>query len=605
MPVYYDASLISPAPFVSINKDYVRGSDGKKIGATYSITLEGTFLAHKGSPNKTGTFTSIPGLGQSYEEPANQAVEQDELQYSLFNKSSALRKVFSRDGRRLDLLTWKKDGDGKYTIGYYCFPRVISVSIDDNRYIEPMPYTVTLEVDEIFHTSDLSNTLGLEDFKNANLNITTEETENFTEKFLFKGNNRIYLSDASESWSISEADSNAPITNFGTSSSILNDGVASKQSPIYEVTHTISAVGKRAYGPVQEGSVSPGGLIRDAWENAKIWVQHRVGVGERVGGDPKDYVSYEEIFGNPEGKIKGYKKDRKNSTTFQGNDWGGLLSREGSDNALTNYKPVNVIRSQDVDISSGSYSITESFLLIDTGQFYEPDVSSGPFKVTEEVNVDESYDYSGNVSTVTVNCTITGYDERGGSNNQASQYDIISVSKYTNALSRYDAVWSGDTGEENAFLLAKSYGEDVSSLHSHPVSKTIAKNEKSGTITVVFVFNTRSNNLGLTEAPLSETISIVYNNPVPKVAVIEVPGRSSGPVLQPMGTQSIASVSVTIDITLPRGSSDYGAMTSAVTAAIKQYQPSGGVVYRTADNENYDIWSKKYSRTVTWNYQDC
>ena len=270
MPVYYDSSLISPAPFVSISKDYVRGSDGKKIGATYSITLEGTFLAHKGSPNKTGTFTSIPGLGGSYEEPANDSVEQDELQYALFNKASALRKAFSRDGRRLDLLTWKKDGSGNYTIGYYCFPRVMSVSIDDNRYIEPMPYTVTLEVDEIFHTSDLSSTLGLEDYKNANLNITTEESENFTEKFHIRGNHRIYLSDASESWSIAETEPNSAITDFGLPASPVSDGGAAKQSIVYEVTHSVSATGKRAFGPVQEGSITPGGLIRDAWEMLKF-----------------------------------------------------------------------------------------------------------------------------------------------------------------------------------------------------------------------------------------------------------------------------------------------------------------------------------------------
>ena len=509
MPVYYDSNLLSPAPMASISKDYVRGSDGKKIGATYSITLEGTFIAHKGSPNKTGTFTSTPGAGESYEEPTNQAVEPDELQYALFNKSSAIRNVFSRDGRRLDLLTWKKDDDGQYSIGYYCFPRVISVSIDDNRYIDPMPYSVTLEVDEIFHTSDLSTTLGLEDFKNANLNIITEESENFTEKFTIKGNHRIYLSDASESWSISEADSNAAITDFGTLEAIVGDGVSAKQSPIYEVTHSISATGKRAFGPTNEGSTTPGGLIRDAWENAKIWVQHRVGVASRIGGDPKDYVSYEEIIGNPDSKIKGYKKDRKNSTTFQQNDWGGILSKEGSVNPLviTNYSPVNVIRSQDVDISSGSYSISETFLLIDTNQFSS--------KVTEEVNIDESYDYSGDVSTVTVNCNITGYDER--SSNKAEEYNLISVSKYSNALARYDATWSGDTGEANAFLMAKSYGEASSSLHSHPISKTIAKNEKSGVISVSFVFNTRTNNLSLSTAPLSETISVSYSNPVPKV----------------------------------------------------------------------------------------
>jgi len=599
MPVYYDQSLLSPAPFVSINKDYVRGSDGKKIGATYSITLEGTFLSHKGSPSKTGTFTGYGGLGSSYEEPANESVEPDELQYALFNKASALRKVFSRDGRRLDLTSWIKDGTGNYSIGYYCFPRVLSVSIDDNRYIEPMPYSVTLEVDEIFHSSDLSSSLGLEDFKNAGLNITTEESENFTEKFTIKGNHRIYLSDANESWSISEADVNASVTNFGIPSAPIADGGASQQSITYQVTHSVSAVGKRAFGPTQEGSISPGGLIRDAWENAKIWVQHRIGVSSRVGGNPKDYVGYDELIGNPDGKIKGVRKDRKNSSTIGNHDWGGILSRADGTTKQSNpasyYTPVNVVRTQDVDVSSGSYSVTETFLLIDTNHFDS--------KVTEEVDVDESYDYTGDVSTVTINCNIAGYDEK--SSNNAEGYDTIGNSKYTNALARYNSTWDTDTGEANAYLLAEAYGE--STLHPHPISKTVAKNEKAGTISVSFVFNSRTNNLNLTKVPISETINIVYQNPVPKVAVIEVPGRSAGPVLQPMGTQSIASASITVDVQLPRDSTDeeYDAMTQAVTDKIKDYQPSAGVVYRTSDQENYDVWTKKYSRAVTWNYQVC
>ena len=74
-----------------------------------------------------------------------------------------------------------------------------------------------------------------------------------------------------------------------------------------------------------------------------------------------------------------------------------------------------------------------------------------------------------------------------------------------------------------------------------------------------------------------------------------------------MGTQSIASASITVDVQLPSESSDtdYDAMTQAVTDTIKDYQPSGGVVYRTSDSENYDVWTKKYSRSVTWNYQSC
>ena len=605
MPVLYDNSQLTPAPFVDISKDFVKSNDGKKIGATFSITLQGTILAYKGSPKKTGAFHKTP-VGA---EPSGDSGEADEIQYALFNKASAIRKLFATEGKRLDLLTWKKDGNEEYTIGCYCFPRVSSISIDDNRYIEPLPYTISLEVDEIFHTSDLSSTLGIEDWKNASTNITFEQIENFSEKGPWRGNNRIYLSDASESWGIEEADINSPITLF--SSSILPDGQVSKQSPVYQVTHQLSATGKRAFGPSADsegGGGTPlptaGGLIRDSWENAKIWVQNRVGVGARTGGNPKfDYVEYKELFGNNKledesATLRGAYKDRKYSQIFQQVDWGGIVSSEFANvaaNMLDNYVPVNIIRNQDVDTQGGSYSVTERFLLIDYTNF--------PYHVSEEVNIDESYDYAGNTSSVTVNVTMQGHEIRGTT---AATYDYITKTKYASALERYEASWDGADGESNAYNVGRNYSE-ASSLHSHPVSKTVAKNEKSGTINLSFVFNNRTNNLALTSAPVSESISISYQNAVPKIASIEVPGRAAGPVLQDMGTQSIASASITIDVTLAAESSDsdYTAMTQKVTSKIKAYQPTASVVYRTSDQETYDVWTKKYSRSVTWNYQNC
>ena len=73
MPVLYEdssnndtASALIPAPFVNISKDYNKTSDGKKIGSTYTINLEGTILPDKGSPHSDATFyTSADGSPNS------------------------------------------------------------------------------------------------------------------------------------------------------------------------------------------------------------------------------------------------------------------------------------------------------------------------------------------------------------------------------------------------------------------------------------------------------------------------------------------------------------------------------------------------------------
>jgi len=175
MPVLYQDKQLTPAPFVDISKDYIKSSDGKKIGSTYNITIEGTILPHKGSPNRDGTWASVT----TGEYPADQVVESHEIQASIFNKSSAIRLLFATEGKRLDLLTWRKDQSGNYTVGYYCYPRINNISINDNRYLSPLTYTVSMEVDELFHTTtiadwevggtdpNLSLSIGQEDLRSA------------------------------------------------------------------------------------------------------------------------------------------------------------------------------------------------------------------------------------------------------------------------------------------------------------------------------------------------------------------------------------------------------------------------------------------------------
>ena len=58
-PGYNKAFYISPAPFVDISKEYQKMNNGEIIGVQYSITLNGTLVADRGSPRHT-PFAGAP-----------------------------------------------------------------------------------------------------------------------------------------------------------------------------------------------------------------------------------------------------------------------------------------------------------------------------------------------------------------------------------------------------------------------------------------------------------------------------------------------------------------------------------------------------------------
>jgi len=366
---------------------------------------------------------------------------------------------------------------------------------------------------------------------------------------------------------------------------------AIKELPLYNISHSISATGKRAYGPTSSSNNAPKGLIRDAWENAKIWVENRVGVDIKAAdADPKDYVTKEELLGTTTSP-RAVNKDREYDGVLQTLDWGGILSSEADSIDIAHYAAFNVVRTQQVNVYSGTYSITESFLYANKTTF--------PHDVTEDVSVDLSYDLASGLSTVTLNATITGFRET--SDGGAENYDTTANSKFTNANTRYGS-WS----DSNANTLAKALSGNTS-LNGKPTSKTVAKNEIAGTVSLAYVFNDRPNNLALSDVPVSQTLTITDNGQADAFATIAVPGRASGPVLQNLGTKTGPS-SRTVACSVVMGPDYTGTglqVAGNVYSEIYDYKPQYSSVYKTADTQTYDPWAKSYSRSVTWQYQSC
>jgi hypothetical protein len=137
------ANFIIPAPFVQVNKAYDRTGDGAVIGVRYSITLTGTLVAHRGSPDYSGLFSL------NTTDPRNEAnvPSETEMYKSIQNKQMAMRKLFAHHNEGGELHIIPLDG-GK--LGLKCNPRIVSMDFNQaSGQPNLMTYTIQLETDEL------------------------------------------------------------------------------------------------------------------------------------------------------------------------------------------------------------------------------------------------------------------------------------------------------------------------------------------------------------------------------------------------------------------------------------------------------------------------
>ena len=214
MPVIYDGKKITPAPFFNVEREFNKTEDGTIIGNSYSITIVGTCLPDRGSPNSTGDFSTTSDL-------ADESIPDNERLKSLLRKQTALRDLFADEGKTLEIQPWDDSTPWK------CNPRSIKLSIPDDKWVTHFDYTITMEADRVYFTG------------------AADGEDDFTE----------FVETASESWAVET----------------LEDAPASLDYPrTYRLTHTVSAKGKRFFNDSEE-------LVSNAWEQARLYVLPRLG----------------------------------------------------------------------------------------------------------------------------------------------------------------------------------------------------------------------------------------------------------------------------------------------------------------------------------------
>lgn len=293
----YNSKRIIPAPFVQIQKQYVRVGQ-EKVGTTFTLTLNGTIVAYKGSPASTngpiggdsagdwnGRF--FIGAGTTY--PSDESVASIDRLSSIFRKQEAIRELFSTDGQLLEF-------QSAANTPLKCRPRINGITFEEGIWTDVYKYTIELECETI-----------------DGLNV---QEDVFTDK----------VSDANESWEIQY----------------------DEESQTYNMSHTISAVGKLTFG-------TDGLPVKKAWEQARDFCRARMGYDATMAAAS------------------------------------GSLSLN-----LTNY---NHIRQNNVDELGGSFSFTESWVL-------------SPTNYIEDFTVNTNNESQNGVSSITIEGSVRGLDTR-------------------------------------------------------------------------------------------------------------------------------------------------------------------------------------------------
>lgn len=234
---------------------------------------------------------------------------------------------------------------------------------------------------------------------------------------------------------------------------------------------------------------------------------------------------------------------------------------------------------ENIDPESYFWGINENFIYDASGVARE--------SFTISVNGDRS-DFRR--STVSVNGSVIGnantVSNTGLKNTRASGYFASTV-------------------VPNIYSRALPYILDGHTLNPVPVTKQITYQLSQGTIDYQYVYDVTVGTVF--DGALSEEIRITDVGPNDVFATIQVPGRTSGPVIQNMNTKTSPQRTVDISIVYAPASGITAASLPHLYAAkpntddvVTSLQPNDGYFYVTGDSENWNPISKQYSRSTTW-----
>ena len=359
-----------------------------------------------------------------------------------------------------------------------------------------------------------------------------------------------YVETASESWEVEFDDSH---NKFSWAHS--EGGTTDEGPTVMRLTHTLSAKGKRHFGF--------NGLDKQAWQQAQTWVIGKLG--------------YDETF------VTG----------------SGVMNLTAA-----SFVPFNHVRSQQVDETDGTFNVSESWIVTESGSNI---LASGNQMAFEDYNTSVNTSLEGNTS-ISVQGTIVGLEDRSYGTNPGD-YSVVR-NKFDNAMS----YWTAVSGRLYNRAATAAVGLSAASVNIVPMTKVIGYNPKAGSVNYSYNYNDRPCNF--VAGSRSEQIIISDESPIDVFASLTVLGRARGPVLQSMNTITTSKRNVNINVVMnpPVGCTDISvnraaAPTADVDALLCSLQTeltnTYDKVFKTQDSATWDIKTGNYSRNVGWEFASC
>jgi len=589
---------LRPTPFMSIGTNILKNGAGEAFGVNYTITLTGTLLADQGTPYATkpslndrleryefhaypsdypnveqsqiGPYLGFDNVLGADKIPPKQKVPQNAAHHSLFMKQKALRALFGRDGQRVELSDWDDE-----TESIICYPRVIDITFEEGIYVDRCDYTITLEADTL-----LDNQLHVDSEGSLILGDGIARS-GLLEQDLLRYDDKQYHS---SSHPIIGSLSGAFISDFSEDWSLEIDDTLSEQPHInrsYRITHTINATGKSHYGPKDntENEI----VKREAWEQARLFVQDKL------------CNSIQDLYPNLSGDISSVNGKPKIGR--------GILDLHHD------YQGYNHTRTEQINKSAGSYSVTETFLLA-SGNAYET------------YNMSISSDTNTPFVTVSIDGNVRGLTPitPSGAAFGGTHLELANSGAYDVAVNKYMLISNSGKFGIGSNLYKRANAAVAVQLNSQPKSISLGMNENAGEINYNLSFDNRPTNI--ISGVLTENISVNDTYPGDVFAVIPVIGRQTGPILQYIGGRTEYRREVQLSLVMDYTKIPYGAKRSSLmlqkpsliepTASqigdlISELSPEGeqGVrkYFLAPPQESWNPKDGSYSISLSWTYE--
>ena len=222
------------------------------------------------------------------------------------------------------------------------------------------------------------------------------------------------------------------------------------------------------------------------------------------------------------------------------------------------------------------------------------------YSVTRDVNSETA------TTSISVNGTVQGLAAETG----------------TNTIQRFSAASGAYYGVIEPLIAARA-AEIVPSgtcIGTSPVQSTLGFNKLNGTIT----YNQRFDNRFITSNPQirDEKIDVSYNLGADVVAVIPIPGKATGPILQDQETQTVLSKNLKITYSMSPSGTTCGVVNTVNQGLLelealsesnilvnntplansRGEKPFASAVFKTSDQYTFNRQSLVFTRNITWQY---